>query len=316
MAAQHSNIAEFALPGEKHAGPDQDDLKTLAKLIEKYAPHDGRFDLSVGGLHVIRTTKPSEIAMHTMATPGMCIVAQGAKCCSLAHQDFEYDETRLIVYAAEVPVAVKITKASNEEPYLCLIVDIDPHKLTDLIMKVFPHGVPKQQEAKAIYLGKSNGNIVKTAIRLMEIILQQEDADLLAPLMVDEILIRLLRSPSGPSIAQIGVTDSNAQKVAKAITWIKNNYAQSVKMDDLAKIAGMSVSAFHTHFKSVTSMSPLQFQKVLRLQEARNLMVTKALDVSTAGYEVGYSSPSQFSREYSRHFGISPAKDIANALNV
>ncbi len=279
MVLQNSNIAKFSIPGEEHTGPEQSDLKKLARLIDKYAPHDGHFDLSVDGLHIIKTSKVSEIATHMTATTGLCIVAQGAKCCSLAHQNLEYDKSRMIVYAAEVPVSVKITKASKEAPYLCLVVQINPQKLSELIMKVFPRGVPKTQEAQAIYLGKSNGNIVKTAIRLMEIILQQEDSDLIAPLMIDEILIRLLRSPSGPAIAQIGVIDSNVQKISKAITWLKDNYTRSVKINELAKLAGMSVSAFHTHFKNITSISPLQFQKTLRLQEARNLMMTKMMEV-------------------------------------
>lgn len=145
----------------------------------------------------------------------------------------------------------------------------------------------------------------------MELIADPEDADLLVPLVIDEILIRLLRSPAGPSIAQVGITDSNTQKVAKAISWLKKNYDQPVKMESLAKIAGMSLSLFHTHFKKLTLMSPLQFQKTLRLEEARNLMMSKMMDVTNASFEVGYSSVSQFSREYTRYFGRSPAKDIA-----
>lgn len=315
MSMSSNNVVSFAAPGDPEAVSDQADLQRLAALIEKYAPHEGRFGLSVGGLHVIKACKPSEEAIHTMAQHGMCIVAQGAKSVSLSHNSYEYDQSRMVVYAAEVPVHSKIVKASQERPYLCLVVDIDPHRLSELILKVFPNGAPKASDARAIYVGQSNPKIVQSAIRMMELILQQEDIDLLVPLVIDEILIRLLRSPSGPAIAQIGVVDSNAQKVGKAITWLKENYAQTIKIDDLAKVAGMSVSAFHTHFKNVTSMSPLQFQKTLRLQEARNMMLIKMMDVSSTSYEVGYSSPSQFSREYSRLFGVSPAKDISNQVN-
>lgn len=159
-------------------------------------------------------------------------------------------------------------------------------------------------------MGQNNLSIVRAAIRLMELIVDQKDADLLVPLMIDEILIRLLRGSIGSAIAQIGITDSNTPKISKAISWLKNNYNRTIKIEELAKIAGMSLSSFHTHFKKLTLMSPLQFQKILRLEEARNLMISKMMDVTSVSFHVGYSSVSQFSREYSRYFGRSPAKDI------
>lgn len=290
--------------------PEDADLKKLAKLLEPFAPEEGMFPIHNGELLVFRNDSVSEVATTMMSFPGMCIVAQGAKRCSLAHTEFEYDDTKMAVYAAECPISYKITKASRAQPYLCLIIQIDPLKLSENIMRVFPEGVPKVTDSKPIYISENHGNIVKTAVRLMEIISEQDDSDLLAPLTIDEILIRLLRSPSGPAIAQIGINDSNMQKISKAITWIKNNYSEAIKVEELAKIAGMSPSSFHSHFKSLTNMSPLQYQKTLRLQEARNLMRSKLLDVSSASYEVGYASPSQFSREYSRYFGVSPIKDM------
>ena len=138
-------------------------------------------------------------------------------------------------------------------------------------------------------------------------------SDTMSSLIIDEIIIRLLKSENGPAIAQIGIVDSNAHKVSKAITWMKENYKKSIKSEDLAKIAGMSLSSFHAHFKSITSMSPLQFQKTLRLYEAKNLIMSRTMDISNAAYEVGYASTSQFSREYSRCFGASPTKDILRA---
>ena len=311
MVASITNISDFRIPGEELETPDQFDLRKLAVLIEKYAPHDGQFDF-VDGLRVVKESKPTEGMTYTMARPGICIVAQGAKSVTIAQNVYDYDESRLVVYAAEVPVNARITSASKEEPFLCLVVHIDPHKLTDLILKVFPNGVPKTSASKPIYVGKSNSKIIKCAIRMMDIIQQQEEADLLVPLSIEEILIRLLRSPAGPCIAQIGIPDSHAQKIAKAITWLKENFTEPMKVNELAHIAGMSPSSFHSHFKSITSMSPLQFQKTLRLEEARNLMTTKMLDVSNAGYKVGYSSISQFSREYKNLFGMPPAKYIAS----
>ncbi|MCP5426529.1 MAG: AraC family transcriptional regulator [Gammaproteobacteria bacterium] len=311
MLQSNENLVSFATAGDNEYPPDSGDLKNLADLLAKFAPHDGRFDLSGYGLHVVKETKTTAETTRTMSQPGMCIVAQGAKRVSLAHHSFEYNESRMVVYAAEVPVGASIVKASPEEPFLCLVVDLDPQKLIDLILKVFPRGVPKTPNTQAIYVGNSNPKIVTAAIRLMNLILQQEEADLLVPLVIDEILIRLLRSSAGPSIAQIGIADSHAQKVARAIAWLKANYATPIKVEDLAAISRMSPSSFYSHFKSLTSMSPLQFQKTLRLQEARHLMMTRGADVSSASLQVGYASLSQFSREYSRLFGRAPSKDMA-----
>lgn len=308
-------FAEFRTPGEETAPTGQEDLTTLARLLAKYAPHDDRFELSDEGLHIIRASKTMNEETYVLSEPGICIIAQGAKAVSLAKNSFEYNESNMVVYAAEVPMSVKIIQASPAEPYLCLVIPLNAHKLSELILKVFPHGVPKQAETQAIYLGQSHPQIIRSAIRLMELILQQENTDLLVPLAIEEIVIRLLRSPAGVSIAQIGIMDSHTQKISKAISWLKENYADAVKIDELAKIAGMSVSSFHTYFKKMTAMSPLQFQKTLRLQEARQLMFAKMMDISHASFEVGYSSSSQFSREYSRYFGVSPAKDLANSRN-
>ncbi|NMQ20885.1 AraC family transcriptional regulator [Candidatus Competibacter phosphatis] len=311
MLQPNENLVSFAKAGDDETPPDSGDLKKLADLIARFAPHDGRFELSGYGLYVVKETKTTPETTRTMSQPGMCIVAQGAKRVSLVHRSFEYNESRMVVYAAEVPVGASIVKASSEEPFLCLVVPLDPQKLIELILKVFPHSLPKTPDTQAIYVGNSHPKIVTAAIRIMDLILQQEDADLLVPLVIDEILIRLLRSPAGPAIAQIGITDSNAQKIAKTISWLKENYATTVRIEDLAAIAGMSPSSFYSHFKSITSMSPLQFQKTLRLQEARNLMIMRRVDVSNASLQVGYASLSQFSREYSRLFGYPPSKDIA-----
>jgi transcriptional regulator GlxA family with amidase domain len=145
----------------------------------------------------------------------------------------------------------------------------------------------------------------------MECLAHPGDVELLAPLVVDEILIRLLRSPIGVRVAQMGFAESSVDRIAKAIAWLRGNYAQSMKIEDLGGLVHMSVSSFHEHFKSVTSMSPLQYQKVLRLQEARRLMLSAMMDAGGASQRVGYLSASQFSREYSRFFGNAPTKDIA-----
>jgi len=249
--------------------------------------------------------------VHALSLPSLCIVAQGAKTVIVGQDVYEYDASRMIVFSVALPVAAQITQASHSEPYLGLKLDLDPHKIAELVLKVFPHGLPPAQERKAVYVTPADASAVNAATRLMECLAQAGDTELLAPLVIDEILIRLLRSPIGVRIAQMGFAESSVHRVAKAISWLRENFSQPMKVEDLAGLVHMSVSSFHEHFKSVTSMSPLHYQKVLRLQEARRLMLSTMTDAGTASQRVGYLSPSQFSREYSRFFGSAPSKDIS-----
>jgi AraC-like DNA-binding protein len=217
----------------------------------------------------------------------------------------------MIVFSVALPVAAQVTQASHSEPYLALKLDLDPHKIAELVLKVFPYGLPPAQERSAVYVTPLEESVINAVMRLMECLARPGDAELLAPLVTDEILIRLLRSPIGVRIAQMGFAESRVQRVAKAISWLRENYSQPMKVDDLAGLVHMSVSSFHEHFKCVTSMSPLHYQKVLRLQEARRLMLSTMMDAGTASQRVGYLSASQFSREYSRCFGSAPTKDMA-----
>ena len=217
----------------------------------------------------------------------------------------------MIAFSVDLPVAAQVTRASYSEPFLCLRLDLDPHKVAELVLKVYPHGLPRIHESRAVCVGQASVSIVNAAIRLIELMAQPGEAELLAPLIIDEILIRLLRSPIGVRVAQIGLAESSVHGIAKAVSWLRANFSQPMKVEELAELAHMSVSSFHQHFKSVTSMSPLQFQKVLRLQEARRLMLSTMMDASNASWHVGYASASQFSREYSRLFGSAPTKDIA-----
>jgi len=290
--------------------PAQDDLARLAGLVRAHAPYDGHFRLRLPGLEVIRASKPSQERLHGIVRPALCVVAQGAKTVFLGEETLAYDASRMLVFSVDMPVSGQITQASPAEPFLGLKVELDPVRIADLVLKVYPNGLPQAQKNLAIFVAPSEPAIVQAAVRLVELMAQAEEAELIAPLVVDEILIRLLRSPIGARVAQIGREDSRLQRVAQAVSWVRANYDRPLDVERLAGMVHMSVSNFHQQFKAVTSMSPLQFQKVLRLHEARRLMLARMMDAGSACRQVGYLSASQFSREYGRFFGSAPMKDI------
>jgi len=287
------------------------DTTNLARLLSAYAPHDGSFEQSVPGLMVSRLSCVNKECIHALRISSLCIVAQGAKTVIVGDEVYEYDASQMIVFSVALPVAAQVTQASASHPYLSLRLELDPRKIAELVLKVYPRGLPPIQERSAVYLTQAESPFIDAATRLMECLAHPGDVELLAPLIVDEILIRLLRSPIGVRVAQMGFTESSVHRVEKAIAWLRENYAQPMRVDELADLVHMSASSFHEHFKAVTSMSPLQYQKVLRLQEARRLMLASMMDAGSASQHVGYLSASQFSREYSRFFGSAPTRDIA-----
>jgi AraC-like DNA-binding protein len=292
-------------------GDNAPDTSKLAGLLAAYAPHDGSFDLRIPGLMVSRISRVNKECVHALRVSSLCIVAQGGKTVIVGDQVYEYDAAQMIVFSVALPVAAQVTQASPSQPYLSLRLELDPHKIAELVLKVYPRGLPPVQQRSAVYLTAVDDCMVNAAIRLMECLAHPGDAELLGPLVTEEILIRLLRSPIGIRVAQMGFAESSVQRIAKAISWLRENYSQPMKVEQLAEMVHMSVSSFHEHFKAVASMSPLQYQKVLRLQEARRLMLSAMVDAGTASQRVGYLSPSQFSREYSRFFGSAPTRDIA-----
>lgn len=286
-------------------------LRRLANRIAAYAPHDGAFQLRLPGTYAIRLSRMTTGAAYATLGPALCVAAQGAKVVMLGREVLEYDPAHLLVFAVDLPISSQVICASRKDPYLGFTMDLDPARVAELAARVYPRGVPKTSDSCGLYVGRSTDDIVDAVTRLLDLMARPEDADLLGPLVVDEILIRLLRTPIGNRVAQIGHTKSGVQRMAEAVTWIRMHFAQPVTVEEMAASVHMSASSFHQRFKAVTSMSPLQYQKVLRLHEARRLMLFQTMDASDACHRVGYLSASQFSREYGRFFGSAPTKDVA-----
>jgi hypothetical protein len=200
------------------------DTGKLARLISAYAPHDGSFELRVPGLHASRMSRTNTECFHTLRLPSLCMVMQGAKSVIVGQDVYEYDASRMIVFSVALPVASQVTRASQTEPYLGFKLDLDPHKIADLVFKVYPQGLPPVQERRAVYVAPLDPAIVNAATRLMECLGRPGDAELVAPLIVDEILIRLLRSPIGVRVAQMGFAESSLDRIAKAVAWLRANF--------------------------------------------------------------------------------------------
>jgi AraC-like DNA-binding protein len=247
--------------------------------------------------------------MPNVYVPALCLVAQGRKQAMLAGRTFVYDPARYLIVSVDLPVMGHVLEASPDKPYLCMALQFDPVMLSELVTQI------PAPEASAPPLGltlcDASPLLLESANRLLRLLDDPAAAPLLAPLVEREILYRLLSGPYGATLRQIAGAQGRTARVSRAIAWIKMHFAEPFSMERLANVVGMSPSSLYEHFRSVTAMSPLQYQKQLRLQEARRQMLADGLDAATAAFRVGYESPSQFSREYRRLFGEPPARDIS-----
>lgn len=229
----------------------------------------------------------------------------------LRDEVYNYDASRFLVFTTDLPVSAQVTHASFNEPYLCFRLDLDSTMVSELVLELGLSAARRPATSRGLFLSQATDGMLDAAIRIMRLLDSPEDAATLAPLAARELVYRLLRGEQGERLAQVARADSHAGRVMRAICWLKSNFAEPLKVDDLARECCMSTSSLHHHFRAVTSMSPLQYQKQLRLQEARRLLLSEGIEVSKAGYSVGYESASQFSREYSRLFGAPPSRDAS-----
>lgn len=285
--------------------------KTLAKCIAKWTGNENQIDTAIPGLRLSRWETPTEPTSYTL-NASICLIAQGAKRVLLGEETHVYDATRFLISSVDLPVVANIIEATGEKPYLGLILELDTREISQLIVDSDLPMDRSRQAQKGMAVGKLSLPLLNAFQRLMDLLDENENIRILAPLVKREIFFRLLTTDQGPRLRQIVASGSHSHQISKAIDWLKNNYTRPLRVNELATYSGMSKSAFHNHFREMTCMTPLQFQKRLRLNEARRLMLTENLDALTATFEVGYESPSQFSREYSRLFGAPPLRDIKN----
>ncbi|BCJ90614.1 transcriptional regulator [Terrihabitans soli] len=287
----------------------------LAKMVEQYSSAEGMHPTAIPRLHLIRSSTVTE-PLHALHVPAVCLIAQGRKQVMLGPQLFEYDPAKYLVVAVDAPIVAHVTQASADKPYLCVRLDLDPTLLGQLMLEAGTGAAPNASVSQSLQLSTVTPELVDAFVRLVKLLGQPKDIPVLAPLAEREILYRLLLGEQGERLKQIAVAESKVQQVNRAIGWIKKNYREPFSIESVAAEARMSASALHAHFKAVTAMSPLQYQKQLRLQEARRLLLINAADAATAGHRVGYDSPSQFSREYARTFGLPPVRDIARMKSM
>ena len=278
--------------------------------IAQFATTDGIQATPIEGMSLVRISHPSE-PMHAVHHPALCIVAQGRKRVIAGDRIMNYDAANFLVVSVDTPVIGQVVEATPEEPYLCVKLELDAAEIGALLIEVGGVTAAAVDAEPSVTVSPLMPELLDAAIRLVKLLERPQDVAVLGPMVKREILYRLLRSDQATKLQQIALAESRLQQVNRAIGWIKLNYRDAFAIETVAAEARMSPSALHLHFKAVTAMSPLQYQKQLRLQEARRMMLSEAVDAATAGHRVGYDSPSQFSREYARVFGAPPLRDVA-----
>ena len=262
------------------------------------------------GFFLARSSRTSE-SLHTVYKPAFCFIAQGRKRALLAEEVFRYDPGHYLLFTVDLPLIFQIEKATPDEPYLGLRLDLDPSLVASVLMEADIKIKKGDASAKAMDVQAIDANLLDAVVRLVRLAEEPASIHVLAPLIVKEIIYRLLAGGQGARLGHL-LPAGDTRRISRAIGHLREHFDEPLKIDDIARELGMSVSGFHHHFKSVTAMSPLQFQKQIRLQEARRLMLGEDVDAASAGFRVGYEDPSYFSRDYKKLFGSPPQRDIVS----
>jgi AraC-like DNA-binding protein len=284
--------------------------EALRESIARWTNNGILGQTAVPRLGIFRQDELTE-PMSVVYEPSICMVVQGSKRVLVGSETHLYDDHHYLITSVDLPTFVQVVEATKERPLLGLVLKFDLHEVSQLLLDDnFPHH-RQQQSLHGMATSEVTLPLLTAFQRLIDLLDEEHDIPILAPIIQKEITYRLLVGEQGARLRQIAMAGSQSQQIARAIGWLKSNFKQQLRIEDLASQARMSTSSFHNHFRSMTALSPLQYQKHLRLHEARRLMLAESLDAATAAFQVGYESPSQFSREYNRLFGAPPLRDIS-----
>lgn len=286
-------------------------LAAVTAYIEDQGGGQGLFPTAIEGFNIVRSFQ-SMIPMRNIYRPSLCIVVEGAKELHFGEERLSYRTMECLVVSVGVPATGQIVEASEETPYVGVMIDFDVATVREVLEQLDTLPVQSEESGPCAFVAKVDQPLADCVLRLVRMLATPKAIPVLAPSIVREICYWLLSGPYGGEICKLALPESNIERVVRAVSILHTNFAETLRVEQLADVARMSPSSFHQHFKALTSMTPLQFQKQLRLLEARRLMVTQAANVAEAAYKVGYESASQFSREYSRSFGIAPKQDALN----
>ncbi|WP_233231505.1 AraC family transcriptional regulator [Tichowtungia aerotolerans] len=294
----------------KKSGADLEPaLGELVAAIARSTERGEKNETAVPGLSLFRSETKTE-PLSGMYEPSICVVAQGAKRVVLGKETYIYDAYHFLLSSVHLPTTFQVIEANPEKPYLGLRLDLDLREVAQMLVDSSLPAPRTQQSGRGMAVGKMTLPLTDAFQRLVRLLENKEDIPILAPNIQREIIYRLLTGDQGARLRQMASAGSQSHQISRAVEWLQQSYMEPLRIDDLAQRAGMSTSTFHHHFRETTALSPLQYQKQLRLREARRLMLMEQMDAANAGFQVGYESPSQFSREYSRLFGAPPARDI------
>jgi AraC-like DNA-binding protein len=280
----------------------------LVALALKHAPSEGNHATLIPQVRLVRVGG-SGFPSQSRYNPSLCLVLQGEKEAMVGAQAFRFAEGQFLVVSVDMPITGTVLRASEAEPFLCLVLELEPALIFELARDLGA-GSKRGAVPRGIFVDKAGPELIDAVLRLGRCLERAEEARVVAPLALREILFRLLGSASGAAIRQLGLAGSRTQRIAQAVALIRSRFDKALRTEDLARAAGMSPSSFHHHFRQVTALTPLQYQKELRLQEAHRMLATEGEDAASVAFRVGYGSASQFSREYARHFGLPPISHL------
>ena len=296
------------------ANPVRERSAELAGRIASFLGKEENRTTEIPGVSLHQRTSPTPPCRMTYH-PGIIVVAQGSKQVNLGPTSFVYDESRFLLTAVDLPIVSWVAKATAETPCLVLSLSLDMPMVRELLSREEIHVASVASDGPAMSIGETTPEILNACCRLLDLLNRSQDIPFLSGLIQREIIYRVLRGRAGARLRAVATLGDQSHRTAKAIAWIAANYAKPLRVEELAELASMGVSTLHHHFRILTAMSPLQYQKQLRLQSARSLMLNNGLDAAGAAFEVGYESATQFNREYSRFFGQPPMRDIRALLS-